>query len=549
MHRRAIAFFIAALAISACAHNSSAPFTPQLASPSDALVAAAVTSGNVLVSIIVPKSTIALRSHYVSPSTKSIEIALYNRTGKTLLTRKAFNVQPRVRGCKPSTSGLKCSFMFSVAAGKERVDVTTYDKPGEKGNKLAALLKFPLTVRAKGTTRLPMSLGGLAASIAVIPPVSESVTGTQTGGFSIVGNLPQTFTIVPQDADANYIVGTGAPKITLGTPPSNATIGQASGTTWTLTSTFKSAASPTTPATTTLAMSAAPVLGSGGKTVRVSVPLALYQPWIYVVNYYGGTVTAYDEEGNGKTLTGSFPGIMSQPQNISYAPASGWLYVSGYGGASFLAYDVMGNAQTPSGGFPNTNGPGQVAFDPHNSWIYVPNNGANTTNYVTAYDAAGDQEPLSSGAFSAMANGAWLMAYAAGSNDIYAANFNTNVVAGYSEDGTAVTSVGAFPNVDQSFGLAFDSENQWVYVSNHGTERAVTVYDASGNQLSPSGGFTVATFPYGIAYDPYNDRLYVANVFSAPGSVMEFDGEGNNLPLGSGAFSNVNYPWGIAVVP
>lgn len=62
----------------------------------------------------------------------------------------------------------------------------------------------------------PAVLAGIATSYAVTGPGADPhVSGSQSGGVSIIGSAPYTFSINALDADGNAIIGPGMPNVAL----------------------------------------------------------------------------------------------------------------------------------------------------------------------------------------------------------------------------------------------------------------------------------------------------------------------------------------------
>jgi DNA-binding beta-propeller fold protein YncE len=122
----------------------------------------------------------------------------------------------------------------------------------------------------------------------------------------------------------------------------------------------------------------------------------------------------------------------------------------------------------------------------------------------------------------------------------------------FTEDGTAVPGVAAnFSHVPSPTGIAYDSANQWIYVTDGSASNIVCVYDTIGDLISGTYPWADVQNPNGIAYAASNDRLYVAN---GPGqmnpSVTAYDGGGNEVtlpfPIPLPTASVKPYPAGIA---
>src|ERR1051325_7442360 len=88
--------------------------------------------------------------------------------------------------------------------------------------------------------------------------------------------------------------------------------------------------------------------------------------------------------------------------------------------------------------------------------------------------------------------------------------------------------------MNSPFGVAFDSANGDVYVTNHDAA-SVSVIDGSTNKVIAT--ISVGKDPIGIAFDPANGYVYVANCEGASTSVSVIDGSTNkviaNISVGS----------------
>lgn len=537
---RRLASLLSLAMLAACAHATSSGFVPSTNPNSVASLAS--TSGTFEVKIVIPEST----PGFVSPSTKSIGIEVLDTTGKTVVVKKVVNVGKGATGCSGTTT-VSCTIVFSVPAGKYLFDATTFDGALGRGHALSALLNLPETV-FKGTTRfLNLALGGLAKSISVTGRESTGLTGTAATGFSIYGNAVQSFTAVALDADGEILVGPKAPVVTVVSGPGSATTATPSPTSITITSKYN-ASDPTVPLSTSLKLQALPVAGSGGTTVALTVPVKLYQPWVYVADYSAGKVVAFDEQGNKKTIaSGKF--TVPDAGYVLYSPSNNSIYAVKYGGyassgSAPFAFTPTGTAKTLSGAWTGVAYAGQMTLDTKTNTIYMPNYEGGT-NGVTAYDLQGNSVTLSPSGFSSMQDGGWLMTYDAVHDQIYGINWSSGVAGAFDASGTPVSS-GPFNGIDAPYGMAYDPKDDRVYVGN---KTGATVYDHSGNTVTVNGTWANLPGSATFAYDPYNDKLYTAAYESYTTTVRVYDPEGNAQTLGQGAFGGLSAPMGVLVVP
>lgn len=533
----------AVLFLAGCSHNGiSTAMLPSATGP-----AAAALQTSVRFVIKVP-SRYHRRDHYISPTTKSISIKVYNAAHTSRLSTTLRNLTPASSGCVIASSATTCTFGVPAPSGHDTFDVTTYDQPEGTGHALSALIDYPFAVVKGKTNAMRLTLGGLVASFDVVA-VNRLQTTISASSISIYGNKPQQLTIVPLDADGNTIVGAGAVTPRIDATPSATTLTVSGSNAWTLTSTYTGAMSPTTPGNSTLSITATPFPGSGATTLHKSVALKLYDPWICVMDYTNRQVYAYDEYGTSKSIyTGQ--GI-NGGYAASYVPATNWIYVSNnVTNSRMVVLDATGHPVTPSASmpFPNLNLPYQSAYDSHNGLLYVTNYGNST---ITAYDAQGNQQttPSPHFNFNSFLNAPDAIAFDPHNNFLYIANAGNSTAAAYNETSIQETDqTSTFKNLSTPSGIAFDPNNNLIYISNEGLANSgITVYNESGQQQTPSGTFSGAAHPGGVAYDPYDGMLYVTN-YSA-GTVIMYDEQGNEKALNVGTFSGLKNPWGIFVIP
>jgi DNA-binding beta-propeller fold protein YncE len=114
---------------------------------------------------------------------------------------------------------------------------------------------------------------------------------------------------------------------------------------------------------------------------------------------------------------------------------------------------------------------------------------------------------------------------------------------------------GAFPGLSVPRGIAFDSHAGEFFVGNGGA--SVSVYDASGARAAADGGFPNHYGPSGMAYDPDDQTVWVANYAGFPASVYgvaEYSetGQASQTFAYSSQFvapQNHQEPYSIAVCP
>ncbi len=261
--------------------------------------------------ITVPKaaSTQARRPAYISPATQSIAIGVYDSTHTTLLSTANQNITTGSPGCTTPTpiSSLTCAITIPLSPGSYTFDFTTYDGPLSGGNptgsKLSADLDVPFTILADAANNIGVTLGGIASSVILVPSAAAALSGTNSTGYTLTGcGSTQIVSAFGVDADGNYILGSGAPTMSVSSDTPNAVTTAALG-----------SASPNafsvnclTPFTSAvhLTATATPQSGTGTAATNAVIPLTLQ-----LGESLAGTIADY-----GVPTSGSSPyGITAGP--------------------------------------------------------------------------------------------------------------------------------------------------------------------------------------------------------------------------------------------
>ncbi len=156
-------------------------------------------------------------AQYISPSTTSLQVNVYNATHTKKLASVTQITTPGSNGCSKVVGGtFTCSFTLNAPIGDDRFDVFAVD--AFNGNqKLSAIVNFPFTVKQSKLNQIKMTLGGIPASIEIsivgssVLQTGSSVTGFQIGGIG--RGAAQQMQVTTKDADGNTIVNPGAPTI------------------------------------------------------------------------------------------------------------------------------------------------------------------------------------------------------------------------------------------------------------------------------------------------------------------------------------------------
>ena len=282
-------------------------------------------------------------------------------------------------------------------------------------------------------------------------------------------------------------------------------------------------------------------------------------PNIYIANALGTDfkITLYDENGNQLSTLGRFLNLYA-PIAIAFDSYNQHFYVADEDSSAFIkVYDRNGNQLTTSGTFQNLRSPvNGMAFDSSNRHLYVVSYSAGPV--ITIYDENGNQI-IPSGAFPNIDNPI-AIAFDSSNNYLYVTDnndFRHATIRVYDQNGNQISTSGTFPNLTpQLVDIAFDSSNNHLYVVHYQESRSgvnpdapdsITEYDQDGNQVPTSGSFPNLNGPTGVAFDPTNNHLYVTNIFGAV-KIIVYDENGNQITT-SGTFQGLHAPAALTAVP
>jgi hypothetical protein len=567
---------VAAISLSACggSGHTSAPIPPAAANASSS--GARVTSSFI---VTIPRAAAAASRgrapRYVSASTQSLGITVDAGTANQTFTGQ--NIGPGDPGCNNPTpiSPLTCTVNVSATPGPHTFDLRTYDQRldgggNPQGSILSTNIGFPFTVVAAQANVLRLVLQGIPSAVALLVQPNQDVRGDQTAGFDLYGAykadgttlFTRTFFAVATDADSNFIVGPGAPTMTV-----------TSSNTGALSSGVASASNPNlftvTPATysanapiqftVTATPSTAANADSGAAPVSINVPVryvARNAPRIYLS---GGPsqswIKVYDEFGNPVTVGGTFDGL-SGPEGIAYDSVNARILAPNFGNGTVTAYDVDGNAValgTPITGLTN---PAVVAYDTGRNRIYVGTHDLGFFVYGpsgSAITVAGNWKippPRGNGTALPYDPTSLLIDTRGGTSfgNIYTNDVtNGGSIVVYDGEGNGVTS---FSSDNGTAGLAQEPVSGRIYAS--WTAHNVTVFDEAGNRIAVPGTFPHTAQPNAIVYDPANGYVYTydtdAVAFGFTNNVTAYDLNGNEIALPA-SFAGAANGWGMTIVP
>lgn len=473
--------------------------------------------------------------HFISPSTKSVVISVDN------VAQPPANLTPSSRNCTVSSpiAYLTCTLTVTVSLGAHTFSVVTYDKTGGTGNRLGAAMRVPFDVEKSGVGPA-ITLGGLATRVAILPSNVPQITGSQSSGFAIFGSNRVTFSILPVDADGNYIVGPGSPAISVPLPSGALAVGTpppSSPNTWSFTSSF-AATNPTVSLLYRLPVLAIPVPGSDGQTIRTTMKVALFQPWLYVANNqqtmgpsYAWKMGVTDEYGGTVSIPGSAFSNLPEPTGIAYDPHVFWPYVPSIDENAVCVYDVLGDLIHGNEYWDGLENPTDIVYAKtvYGDRLYVANSGW-TPSFVHAKHALPIPRHHKRGS---LKRPHWIAA---------------DPVEAFDEYGNRIATSGMFQGLNAPMGLAWDPHNSTFYVTDN-SEDTVYQYDADGNKLNQFAGLPDTGYG-GIAFDSHNNQLYAVMTDAYDGqSILVIDESGHQRVLQPGAFSGLTQPSGITYDP
>ncbi|HTA37620.1 MAG TPA: hypothetical protein VK760_01020, partial [Candidatus Acidoferrales bacterium] len=256
--------------LAACSGGSSAVPGTETASPPQHVRKAKAT-----IRITIPKRAHRLRErvrgHYVSASTKAIAITLTPDGGGSAQTFNA-NLTPDSPICTPSSGTLVCTEVLALAPRAYTATFATYDAPldgngNPQGNQLSANQNLAFAVAAGVANVVRVTLGGIPASVELVPGNPSSLTGTTGLGYSLSKCGSDRVSVVGLDADGNAILGPGQPAAALRSDSASLTVSNTSPATQNSFTITRPSPPPLPGATVHLTATVTPIASSGGSPV------------------------------------------------------------------------------------------------------------------------------------------------------------------------------------------------------------------------------------------------------------------------------------------
>jgi hypothetical protein len=397
--------------------------------------------------------------------------------------------------------------------------IVTYDKANAAGNKLSSNA-VSATIVAGQANIIGVTLGGVPAEVTIGSGPVETTANGGNDALVLAGPLPKTMIVEALDADANVIVGPGAPTLSVTSSPAIVTavaVPTVGGSALT-TNTF--VLTPTALGMTTLTLTATQSV-TGGSAVTAAVPTTV-SPILGVAN------------------TGSSATTSSITEYAPWSATPALTITSGISDPIALAEGALGTTYVldgPGGSLPNTieayidggttisrtitsglSGPDAIAVDQKTGILYVANV---TSNAITEYLP---NTIVPSATITTGISGPAALAIDA-SDNLYVANYTGNTVTEYAP-GTITPSETIATGVSGPFGLALNASatlfvanltanDITAYVSGH-TAPAITF---TGTDFADATPLTTPETPLGV---DINGRLYAANYAATPASVTTY---------------------------
>lgn len=379
----------------------------------------------------------------------TINVAGTNGTATPTGFPQTVGLTPTSTGCSSSLASTTCTLQLPLSPGSYSASISTFDGTSGAGNELSTAQAVAFTVVASQNNTVPLTLSGI--------PAQMDLTYQGSGKFSIVA----------LDADANYIVGAGAPTFTV------AKSGGATAVTIT---------QPTTAQPNAFSIVGA---AAGSETLTVTA------------GYPAGATSGCSQAG--AVCTRSFTAANNQ-----------YVYAINYDGQNVLGFSVpfTSSSQTPAFNFSD-------GYYPYGNQIALDTKG--DLFFASYYDysepvlevAAGSASPIS--LFSTYAYGLATDS----NNDLFVSSYENGNVEEYAPPYTG-TAINTF-TTSYPWSMALDSNND-LFVGNYDYSY-ITEYPYSGGSYGGPVEIPTGSEPTEVWFDASGD-LWVGN--SSSGTVEEF---------------------------
>ncbi|MBV8153106.1 MAG: hypothetical protein JOY98_01700, partial [Candidatus Eremiobacteraeota bacterium] len=189
---------------------------------------AAQKTGTLVLRVKVPPKHRTHSAHFVSPATQAMTASV---TGPTTIANEVIGLTPSSKGCDGSLGGTICTVTIGGLAPCPKkgncysATLVTYDAYDSATNtipptahKLSAAQSVGFSIAKGAGNTIKVTLDGIPSSVVLVPNGSSVLTGAPVDKqftFPKCNDTAQTVSVYGVDADGNYIVGAGAPAVSL----------------------------------------------------------------------------------------------------------------------------------------------------------------------------------------------------------------------------------------------------------------------------------------------------------------------------------------------
>ncbi len=436
---------------------------------------------------------------------------------------------------------------IGAVPGSHTFTFTTYDQVGSAGNKLS-VNSVVQTLYWDQVNPVNVTLAGVPKAVQVAPlPSATGISGNSSSGLQFLFGSPRSISVAAIDSDGNYIVGPGAPTLSVSVTGATAAAN--------MTASAASDGNPnhyllnaTSSGTGSLAITATPTSALAGTSISSTVSLTSEVIVTFVDPMTsGGSMFVDGVVGTER--------IAPNAKGITYDSADGNLYITDSLVCTVRQVTLSGTITSYAGGLPPVT----------NKCNGLDGTGATTSGPPGFYTPEG-------------------IVYDPATSSFYVADYGNCKIRQISGVGAVVTTLAGAQgacgtNDGQGNAAQFNGPMDITYDSNNGNLYEVDVFGCSVRQITPLGAVTTiagnngcngtvsdgtggaAHFngPWGITYDSFDHNLYVADTGSCAirkvtpaGVVTTLAG---SLPAGgtaaclstdgTGSAAQFNMPYGI----
>jgi hypothetical protein len=516
---------VAAL-LAACSGTNSAGVVPTPGTPATRLAPERHQKTSAVFGIKIPRHRKGRHGHYISGSTGSVTIAIYDSTHKQLYAQLTANTLPGFGGCTALVNNaFTCTFSVAAPAGIDAFDVTTFDNLGGTGAKLSLIADRLVKIAAGKANPIALVLDGiptsLGASLGSVSPLASDPNSAENFFFAGVGpEAAQLIAVQSFDVEQNEIGGPGQPTYQLiSNDPADVSIVAVAGSP----GVFK--VTPLHPTSVTIQLTAeATPLDNASPPISAQFPLQI-SPLLYVANSTTNTISEYASWSTSPILTIPASAGLANPFTMK-VDVSGNLYVANLVGGTMGSVNVFAPGSTvASRSITGLSGPDVgLAVDASGDIFVTEAVGGIDVKEFTPAGGSTPSRTLSSTSSPAGINTPAGLAIDAAGN-LYVANNGGSIGVSVFAPGTSTTPLFTFnAGTNKPYYDAFDAAGN-LYVSNYGGDD-VTEYIApfsNATTVHRTFGSSMTTVkPLAIAVDSLSD-VYIG---LGSGTVVEYDSSG-----------------------